>query len=73
MLPQLLKSLPVHKEDTVTHIHEMGFAPSQFLAENSSILPKGRALDLAMGNGRNAIYLAAFQKTLTTFLSITSF
>jgi tellurite methyltransferase len=58
MVPQLPKSWPAHKRDTVTHIHEMGFAPARFLAENTSILPKGRALDLAMGNGRNAIYLA---------------
>jgi tellurite methyltransferase len=32
--------------------------PSQFLAENSGLLPRGRALDIAMGSGRNAIYLA---------------
>lgn len=33
-------------------------APSRFLVENFDLLPKGTALDLAMGNGRNAIYLA---------------
>ncbi len=32
--------------------------PSHFLVENIALLPKGRALDLAMGFGRNAIYLA---------------
>ncbi len=32
--------------------------PSHFLVENIARLPKGRALDLAMGFGRNAIYLA---------------
>ena len=32
--------------------------PSQFLVENINLLPKGRALDLAMGSGRNSIYLA---------------
>ena len=32
--------------------------PSQFLVENISLLPKGEALDIAMGNGRNTIYLA---------------
>lgn len=33
--------------------------PSPFLVENIDILPPlGRALDVAMGNGRNAIYLA---------------
>ncbi|MFC1950916.1 class I SAM-dependent methyltransferase [Chloroflexota bacterium] len=33
--------------------------PSVFLVENMALLPKGgRALDVAMGAGRNAIYLA---------------
>ena len=32
--------------------------PAPFLAENTEILPKGRALDVAMGAGRNTIYLA---------------
>ena len=32
--------------------------PAQFLVENMDLLPKGRALDVAMGSGRNAIYLA---------------
>ena len=29
-----------------------------FLKENIQVLPKGRALDLAMGEGRNGVYLA---------------
>ena len=33
-------------------------SPSSFLVENIDLLPGGRALDLAMGNGRNAVYLA---------------
>lgn len=33
-------------------------SPSSFLIENIDILPRGRALDIAMGSGRNAIYLA---------------
>ena len=33
--------------------------PSSFLEENIQRLPQGRALDLAMGNGRNAFFLAA--------------
>ena len=41
----------------MTHSHETGMA-SPFLVENLSLFPKGRALDIAMGNGRNAIYLA---------------
>ncbi len=34
-------------------------APSGFLVENFGLLCKGLALDLAMGEGRNAIYLAS--------------
>jgi len=33
--------------------------PSLFLAENIRLLPRGKALDIAMGHGRNAVYLAA--------------
>jgi SAM-dependent methyltransferase len=33
-------------------------APSSFLVKNFPLLPKGVALDLGMGEGRNAIYLA---------------
>jgi SAM-dependent methyltransferase len=39
------------------HSHDES-AASPFLVENISLLPKGRALDIAMGNGRNTIYLA---------------
>ena len=35
-----------------------GTQPIQFLKENIHLLPKGRALDLAMGEGRNGVYLA---------------
>jgi len=38
--------------------HEDSLAPAQFLVENIELLPKGRVLDVAMGSGRNAIYLA---------------
>lgn len=41
------------------HIHEERYEPAEFLVENIDLLPAGRALDVAMGNGRNAIYLAA--------------
>jgi len=34
------------------HVHEDSLEPAQFLAENIDLLPGGRALDLAMGNGR---------------------
>ncbi len=32
--------------------------PSRFLVEHIDLLPKGRVLDVAMGAGRNGIYLA---------------
>jgi len=35
-----------------------GSKPIRFLKENINLLPKGRALDLAMGEGRNGVYLA---------------
>ena len=38
--------------------HENSYAPAQFLVDNAYLLPKGRVLDIAMGAGRNAIYLA---------------
>ncbi len=36
-----------------------GKAPSTFLHENLSLLRKGETLDVAMGEGRNAVYLAS--------------
>jgi tellurite methyltransferase len=32
--------------------------PSEFLVENIHLLPKGKVLDIAMGGGRNSVYLA---------------
>ncbi len=42
----------------MAHIPENNLQPSQFLVDNLELLPKGRVLDVAMGNGRNAVYLA---------------
>ncbi len=42
---------------SVKHTY-MNREPSPFLVENSPLLPEGRALDVAMGRGRNAIFLA---------------
>lgn len=42
----------------MAHRHEGSQEPAPFLVENIGLLPVGRALDVAMGNGRNAIYLA---------------
>ena len=36
----------------------MGKDPIPFLAAHVDLLPKGKALDLAMGEGRNAVFLA---------------
>ena len=42
----------------MNHTHKNSFGPAEFLVENTGLLPKGRVLDVAMGNGRNSIYLA---------------
>ena len=39
-------------------IYENSLEPAQFLVRNVELLPKGRVLDIAMGSGRNAVYLA---------------
>jgi rhodanese-related sulfurtransferase len=38
--------------------HRFGLGPSRWLVRNFGLLPKGLALDVAMGRGRNAVYLA---------------
>jgi tellurite methyltransferase len=50
---------PVTAGETDTTHHALGISPSSFLVENFHLLSPGLALDLAMGEGRNAIYLAA--------------
>jgi 2-polyprenyl-3-methyl-5-hydroxy-6-metoxy-1,4-benzoquinol methylase len=42
----------------VISLNNKGLDPSNFLVENIDLLPGGNALDVAMGNGRNAIFLA---------------
>ena len=44
------------KYETETYI--FGKEPVEFLKEHIDILPKGKALDIAMGEGRNAVFLA---------------
>jgi tellurite methyltransferase len=44
------------KYDTETYI--AGRDPIPFLKDHLDLLPKGQALDLAMGEGRNGVYLA---------------
>ncbi len=38
--------------------HGDNYAPASFLIDNTGLLPRGRVLDVAMGYGRNAVYLA---------------
>jgi len=47
-----------------------GKAPSPFLVENLSLLKKGETVDIGMGEGRNAVYLASkdFQVTGLDFV-----
>lgn len=40
------------------HSHENESGVAQFLIDNVALLPRGLVLDVAMGNGRNAVYLA---------------
>jgi 2-polyprenyl-3-methyl-5-hydroxy-6-metoxy-1,4-benzoquinol methylase len=42
----------------MTGIKEKTIRPAQFLVENIDLLPKGKVLDVAMGSGGNAVYLA---------------
>lgn len=42
----------------MAHEHNRPGLPSPFLMNHAGLLPKGRVLDVAMGRGRNAIYLA---------------
>lgn len=39
-------------------VYLFGEKPIPFLVENVHLLPKGKVLDLAMGEGRNGVYLA---------------
>lgn len=41
-----------------TEAYIFGKEPVEFLKEHIDILPRGRALDIAMGEGRNAVFLA---------------
>ncbi len=45
------------KYDTDTYL--FGKRPIRFLQENVHLLPKGKVLDIAMGEGRNGVFLAA--------------
>jgi len=49
---------PLNNGEETNGRHEHGIAPSSFLVQNFDLLPRGLALDLAMGEGRNAIHMA---------------
>ena len=57
-MPPPGKGMPDGIAEPMTHRHDTHAEPSPFLAENLELLPRGRVLDVAMGTGRNAIYLA---------------
>ena len=42
----------------MTSHYEGGSEPADFLVESIGLIPVGRVLDVAAGNGRNALYLA---------------
>ena len=42
----------------MTDLNENILKPARFLVENVNLLPKGQVLDVAMGSGTNAVYLA---------------
>ena len=42
----------------MSKINEISLQPARFLVENIELLPKGRVFDVAMGSGRNSVYLA---------------
>jgi tellurite methyltransferase len=46
------------QRDQMNYSLKRGLEPAQFLVDNKELLPEGRALDVAMGAGHNAIYLA---------------
>lgn len=48
---------PLAAGSEVHHPHQL-IAPTRFLVDHFHLLRRGTALDIAMGNGRNAIYLA---------------
>lgn len=50
--------MPRNWEEHYAHAVEINFTPAPLLIEAAEMLPPGRAMDLASGPGRNALYLA---------------
>ncbi len=64
----LITTIPVHaspKDQTRwdskydNEVYIFGTKPIAFIRDNLKLLPKGKVLDIAMGEGRNGVYLAA--------------
>jgi len=51
--------VPRNWDEHYAHAVEIDFTPAPVLVEAAELLPPGRALDLASGPGRNALYLAS--------------
>ncbi len=62
LIPSLISAAPRDQSrwdrKYATEEFIFGTQPIRFLVENVHLLPKGRVLDLAMGEGRNGVYLA---------------
>ena len=60
-IPYVAGSVGITVERTrlTQQIHHAGHAPARFLVEQLPRLPKGKALDVAAGSGRHALFLAS--------------
>ena len=57
--------MDIHAWDERYRLEDMGSAPSPLVLETASKLPPGKALDLACGAGRNALWLAGHRWAVT--------
>jgi len=51
--------VPRHWDERYSNPASLDFTPAPLLVEVAELVPPGRALDLACGHGRNALYLAS--------------
>ena len=57
--------MPRNWEEHYERAEDLDFTPAPLLVEAADLLPPGRALDLACGAGRNALYLAGLGWSVT--------